>query len=146
MSYNQRTARDSHQKHHRQKVDSIYILDKKWYEINQCPVICLNKQTKTYALYRLWFQQHGLTLSPSIEAATADQILPLVRSGLGIGFVPESFLQDESECTGIDHISLKEPVPTRFISLVKHKNRSLSIAAAALEKTILAYHPKISQG
>lgn len=115
-------------------------------EINQCPVICLNKQTKTYALYRLWFQQHGLTLSPSIEAATADQILPLVRSGLGIGFVPESFLQDESECTGIDRISLKEPVPTRFISLVKHKNRSLSIAAAALERTILAFQSQIPQG
>ena len=35
--------------------------------------------------------QHGAIFSPDIEAATADQILPLVKHNLGIGFVPKDF-------------------------------------------------------
>ena len=35
-------------------------------------------------------------MPPEIEAATADQILPMVQSDLGIGFVPTDFLEKEN--------------------------------------------------
>ena len=105
-------------------------------DLCQYPLICLGQQTKTYALYSQWFRSHNLTLTPDIEAATADQILPMVRHDLGIGFIPEEFLPAAPEKEGIYPIKLKEEVPQRSICLVKHRERSLSIAAAKLEHMI----------
>ncbi len=58
-------------------------------ELSEYPLISLGSQTKTYEMYSRWFSRNGLSFSPVIEAATADQILPMVRNNLGIGFVPE---------------------------------------------------------
>lgn len=105
-------------------------------ELMEHPFICLGTQTKTYELYRKWFASHGVNFSPYIEAATADQILPLVKHDLGIGFVPEEFLKNESETTGIYRLHLKEETPMREICLVKQKEASLSIAAEKLKKML----------
>lgn len=106
-------------------------------ELSRYPIVCLGRQTMTYDLYDAWFHRHGLTLSPSIEAATADQVLPLVRSDLGVGFVPEAFLQGESEHTGILRLRLRERIPARSILFLRQKSRAPGIAATALEQTIL---------
>ncbi|MBO5069311.1 MAG: LysR family transcriptional regulator [Roseburia sp.] len=111
-------------------------------ELARYPLICLEPQTTTYALYADWFAQYGLSLEPDIEAATADQILPMIKNDLGIGFVPEEFLANESEATGTYRLSLLEKVPSRSICLLKRTNHSLSIAAKELEKNIL----KLTQG
>lgn len=79
---------------------------------------------------------NGCTLSPDIEAATADLILPMVRNNLGIGFVPAQFL----ECyptDGLILLDLKESVPTRKICLLKRKSQSMSAAGRELERMIL---------
>lgn len=106
-------------------------------ELTQYPIICLGRKTKTYDLYSDWFVQNGLVLSPAIEAATADQILPMVKHDLGIGFVPEDFLRNESSATGVYRLNLREQVPARSVCLVKRTDHSLSIAASKLEKMIL---------
>ena len=71
---------------------------------------------------------------PDIEAATADQILPMVRSDLGIGFVPEEFLEGNTDVARID---LAEKIPLRSICMIKRKEQPLSVAAKELEKLIL---------
>lgn len=106
------------------------------HELAEFPVISLGMHTKTYELYSEWFLQHGLDFSPSIEASTADQILPMVKNNLGIGFVPHDFLS-ESDTEGIIPIQLKETIPPRSVCLVKKADQTLSIAAKELEKMIL---------
>ena len=64
-------------------------------------------------------------------------MLPLVRSDLGVGFVPEAFLQGESEHTGILRLRLRERIPARSILFLRQKSRAPGIAATALEQTIL---------
>lgn len=39
--------------------------------------------------YRQFFLEHNAELKPDIEAGTTDQMLTLVRSDLGLAFVPE---------------------------------------------------------
>lgn len=107
-------------------------------EIAELPVICLGEQTKTYAFYSDLFLKHGLQFSPSVEAATADQILPLVRNNLGIGFVPKAFLEQSNAGEAVTVLNLKEPIPQRSICLVKRIGFSLSIAAKKLEEMIKA--------
>ena len=72
---------------------------------------------------------------PDIEAFTADQILPMVEADLGIGFVPEEFLEKWSNVCRID---LEEKIPERNVVVIKRKGQSLSVAAKELEKMILA--------
>lgn len=104
-------------------------------ELSAYPIVSLGAQTMTFAFYRDWFGQHGLVFQPDMETATADQILPLVRNHLGIGFVPERFL--ENEPAGILRIRLAEPIPPRAVCYLKRADAPLSIAAKELERMIL---------
>lgn len=101
------------------------------------PLICLTRETKTYAFYSSLFMKHGLVLEPEIEAATADQIIPLVKSDLGIGFVPEAFLKEDGERSNLFVLQLEEPIPQRHICLLKRADTPLSPAARALEEMLL---------
>lgn len=107
-------------------------------ELSEYPLISLGRETSTYKLYTEWFLSYGLTLTPDIEAATADQILPMVKNDLGIGFVPEEFLYNLKEDEKICRLNVKEMSPCRAISLVKCTDRPLSIAARELENLLTA--------
>lgn len=96
------------------------------------PIVSLDSKTKTYELYSKWFSDHGLVFSPDIEAATTDQLLPMIKHNLGIGFVPEMFVEHENESERIIRLHLKEKIPDGSICLVTHRERSLSIAAGKL--------------
>lgn len=104
-------------------------------ELIKYPIISLGAQTKTYAVYTNWFMQNGFTFAPDIEAATADQILPMVKSNLGIGFIPQAFLTEAVENTVLP-IQLTVPLPDRSICCLKRTDRPLSIAARELEHMI----------
>ena len=99
-----------------------------------CPMISLGPQTKSFELYSHFFADKGLTYHPEIEAATADQILPLVKADLGIGFIPKEFLV---EADGVHIIETEKPLPEREIRIVKRREQTLSIAAKELERLIL---------
>mgnify|MGYP002748364300 CR=1 FL=1 len=61
----------------------------------------MGKNTATHTFYQKIFYQNGLAIEPEIEAATADQILSLVESELGLAFLPEEMDELVEIC---DHI------------------------------------------
>ena len=103
------------------------------------PLISLCKGTSTHQLYTDWFQSQGLVFSPDIEAATADQILPMVRANLGIGFVPEHTASEAADDGSITILRLQDRPPERTIVLLKRKDTPLSVAAEKLEQILLQY-------
>lgn len=107
-----------------------------WEHLASVPIISLCKGTSTHHLYADWFRVHGQTFSPDIEAATADQILPMVRANLGIGFIPEQSAIEAAEDGSISILYPQYCPPERNISLVKRKDTPLSIAASKLEQII----------
>ena len=99
-------------------------------ELLDYPIISLGTGTSTFEFYFEESLKHNRNFSPDIEAATADQIVPpLVKHGLGIGFVPEQFLAEEEDVCAI---SLSKPLPTREIVLVKKKGHVLPLPAKEL--------------
>ena len=102
-------------------------------ELALYPIISLGAGTSTYDFYLEEFSKHNCGFSPDIEAATADQIIPLVKHGLGIGFVPEQFLDSE---TDVRALLLDEALPTRDIVLVRKKGDSLPLPAKELVNLI----------
>lgn len=106
-------------------------------ELADYPLIGLGASTATFDFYSEIFSDHGLKFLPDIEAATSDQILPMVKSGLGIGFVPESFAKEDVHLGTIFPVQLKTTIPRRTICLLKQENQGLSIAARELERMIV---------
>ncbi len=101
------------------------------------PIISVGAHTANYELYIQWFMKYGLQFAPEIEAYTSDQVLPFVRSNLGIGFVPDEILEEENS-ENLYRLKLKEPIPARSICFLKKKDQTLSIAARKLEEMIIA--------
>jgi len=98
-------------------------------EICNYPLVMMVEKTGTRAFYDNIFLENNQTLSPQMIAATADQILPMIKAGLGIGFVPEILFDDDPD---IRIISLAEDLPSRKICLVMRQGQELSIASKKL--------------
>ena len=49
-------------------------------DIISYPLICLGEGTASYSFYEAFYQKHKLILKPESEAATTDQILPMVQN------------------------------------------------------------------
>ena len=104
-------------------------------ELEAYPLITLGPGTTSYSFYSAVFAAQGVPFHPAIEAATADQIIPMAEAGLGVGIVPEEFLHPgDKVCT----ISLAQPLPRRAVCLVKRRAQPLSLAARELEQMLLA--------
>lgn len=103
-------------------------------DIAEQQLIGLGKNTKTYEFYSDIFAQNGLIYSPDTEAATADQILPLVKSDLGIGFVPEAFILSNYDQKSLCVLELHDVVIERCVCLLKNPDRPMSVAVKALER------------
>lgn len=108
-------------------------------ELTAYPLICLVKDTSTYAFYNQLYLEHNLIFEPEAEVATVSQILPMILNDLGIGFIPESFAAEPLKRKEIIRIPLLDTIPKRNICLVEDTSRPLSIAANALATMIRDY-------
>lgn len=109
-------------------------------ELTAYPLVSLDEHTTTYHFYDRFYRTNGLIIKPEIEVATTDQILPIVKSNLGLGFIPEVFAKEALALGDICRIPLQEEIPCREIYLVENEERPLTIAAGAL-KNMLIHHP-----
>ncbi len=100
-------------------------------EVFDYPFISLHKKSYHYNLTREYFAKLGLTREPDIEVSIVDQILPLIKSGVGLGFVPDLLAAHLLETGEIEEIPLGALPPTRRICLAEDRKRSLSLAARA---------------
>ncbi len=100
------------------------------------PVISLGRSTKTYEFYSRFFLSRDREWKTDIEVSTADQLLPLVRRGLGIGFIGTFFLRDALAAGEVVEIPLTDTPPQRSICLVEDPNRHNSIAAASILEAV----------
>ncbi|MFR8492417.1 MAG: LysR family transcriptional regulator substrate-binding protein [Mediterraneibacter gnavus] len=91
----------------------------------------------TWNFYHKLFLSHGLGLIPDTEAATTDQILPLVKAELGLAFLPEPMAKEALQQREIVQIHLQETIPERQICMVYDRKRPLSAAAQNLNNRYL---------
>ena len=101
-------------------------------ELLQYSLISLGRETMTWRLYSDWFMEHHLEYHPDIEAATADQILPMVQNDLGIGFVPEGFLEKMPE--NVYRLTIREAMPERRVCIIQREGALLYPAAKKLKE------------
>ena len=109
-------------------------------EMRNYPMICLGRETMTFRFYDRIFREHGVELAPDTEAATTDQILPLVKSELGLAFMPKPMAEAAIANREIVEIALEEEIPQRNICMVYDIHQPISAAARELKKVISDSH------
>ncbi|WP_158584490.1 LysR family transcriptional regulator [Lachnotalea sp. AF33-28] len=97
-------------------------------ELTGYPMICLESFTSTRQFLNHFFSTCGCLLSPDVELATTDLVVPVVKRNLGIGFVPEGFAAEELARGNIFKIDLREQIPSRYICAVTDHTRPQSEA------------------
>ncbi len=103
-------------------------------ELAQFPLVMLDKGTASRDFYEAFFAEYGAKLNPNVVVSNMNQLLMMVRAGLGIGFVSDLIPKLDSSYR---RIPITEPVPPRDLYLVYDTKRALNGAANALIRCIL---------
>lgn len=98
-------------------------------QLTEYPLISFAQGTKSREFIEQIYRNNNLTLTPAIESATADLILPMVKHNLGIGFIPEDMAKEAIEKGEIFKILLKESIPSRDICLIYEVQHPHSLAS-----------------
>ena len=99
-------------------------------ELSNYPLISLSDESMTRSFYRQFFLDHDAVLRPD----TTDQMLTLVKSELGLAFVPEPMAKDLLARGELVQLHLQEIIPTRSICLVYDHHRPLNTAARKFQQ------------
>ena len=105
-------------------------------ELSNYPLISLSDESMTRSFYRQFFLDHDAILQPDTEAATTDQMLTLVKSELGLAFVPEPMARHGLAQGELVQIPLQEIIPTRSICLIYDHHRPLNTAARKFQQML----------
>ena len=100
--------------------------------------ICVGSGSGTYAFYQQLFMRRSLPFRVDMEAATMDQVLPMIRCGLGIGFCPEAMAAPAIASGDVCRIPLQEHIPEREVCLIEDSSRPQSVAMKALKDLLCA--------
>ena len=88
------------------------------------------------ALSRAALQRRRPVLKPDTEAATTDQMLTLVKSELGLAFMPEPMAAPLLASGELVQLHLQEIIPSRSICLVYDHHRPLNTAARKFQQLL----------
>lgn len=97
-------------------------------ELNNYPLIMLDKNSSSRQNMDRYFRERGVTLSPCMELGSVDLLLECAKIGLGISLVIEQAATASLNNGELYKLQLAEPMPKHSIGLVTGKG-SLSVAA-----------------
>ncbi|QOY91230.1 LysR family transcriptional regulator [Paludibaculum fermentans] len=101
------------------------------------PMILMSQQSSVRILVDRAFQSMGHFPVPAYEATYMSTAIGMVKAGLGITFLPTSAFE-ASELGGLGSRILKEPGLTRRIVAIQKSGRTLSPAATAFLRALIA--------
>lgn len=102
-------------------------------ELVKYPWISLLPGTATRTYYEDFFADNSLDFTPQMSVATTDQVLPMIKAGLGIGFVPKNMMESTE---GLITVKLDKEPKRRSVCLVTDEEHPLSAASLALLEII----------
>ena len=80
--------------------------------------------TRTY--HEDFFADNSLDFTPQMSVATTDQVLPMIKAGLGIGFVPKNMMESTE---GLITVKMDKEPKRRSVCLVTDEEHPLSAAS-----------------
>lgn len=96
------------------------------YELQQYPILMLEKKSTTSQFLHNLFLENSLDLVPAIELSSNDLLIDLAKIGLGIAFIPDFCVKEMDQLSTID---LAVDIPPR--KLVAAYNHDIPLSDAA---------------
>ena len=101
-------------------------------DLEDLPVICLEKNTSTRRYMDRVLAENGVILNPEIELATSDILVQFAKRDLGIAEIVKDFAIPFLESGELFELELDNEIPARQICLVQDKKNPPSAAAQKL--------------
>lgn len=113
------------------------ILD--YQDLEQLPLICLEKNTSTRRCIDEWLHSKNIELHPEFELATSDMIVQFAMRNLGIGYVMSEFAKEHIRQGMLFPLTFKEGTPKRAFCIITNKNGHVSNAADKLLQMMITH-------
>ncbi len=104
----------------------------KYAELEELPIICLEKCTSTRTYVDHFLSQKGVVLHPEFELATSDMIVQFALRNLGIGCVVQDFAKEALEQEALFELKFENPIPQREFFVAYDAKQHLSTASRKL--------------
>jgi len=98
-------------------VDKVYKLD----EILAHPLISLEKNSTTRKIFEKFFSDNNCTFEPEMEFGSIDNIIEMVKLGVGIGFISATQNQKIIEDDNLAIINIEKTLPSIDVGLITNK-------------------------
>lgn len=108
-------------------------------DLTEYPLIMLERNTMSYAFFNQFYLNNGISIRVDTETTTINQVLPMVKYDLGLGFLPEDFVTEDLKNGSVFKIDLYEEIPHRNIVLVQDTRKPESTAARTLITDLIAH-------
>lgn len=135
ISYAQKTVCEFH---------DVFIANPAYFDLKQqeisfqklknYPILMLDRKSTTSEFLHNIFLQHQLNLIPEIELSSNDLLIDLARIGLGIAFIPDYCLTEDSRDLYVLHT--RENIPARRLAVSVNTHLPLSASTEAFLKLL----------
>jgi DNA-binding transcriptional LysR family regulator len=98
-------------------------------DLERYPMLALEKNTTTREYFEKLMADNGVDIKPEVELGSVDILIDMAKIGLGIAFVPDYCIKNETQNNELFEIDIKDALPVRYMGIVTLKNIPLSIAA-----------------
>ncbi len=106
-------------------------------DIKNYPFVCLRHSMQLRQFIDDVFAEEGLTVTPDIEADSADLLVPMICHNFGLGFVPRGMAEAAIAREEIFEVALDKKLPERQICMVSDEHHPQTNASREFIKSIL---------
>lgn len=97
-------------------------------ELENLPIISLEKKTSTRKFMDAFLEENGAALHPEFELATSDMIVQFALRNMGIGCVMREFAEEYLEAGKLFALRFNKIIPKRYFCIVTDGKNPLSAA------------------
>ncbi len=108
-------------------------------DLEHYPLVMLERNTMSYEFYNQFFLNNGISMHVSTETTTINQVLPMIKYDLGLGFLPDAFVASAIQKGEVFEIPLFEDIPSRSIVLIQDTRKPESTASNAFIKDLINF-------
>ena len=95
-------------------------------DLKEYPFVALSTQENGPNFYDKLFAMQGMNVLPAFKVDTASLLLPLVKRGLCLAFVPAPFLAQIDDSTDYFKVNIKDEMPSQTICIAAGEREGLS--------------------
>lgn len=101
-------------------------------DLTRFPLISLGDHSQSLPFFNTWAAKWGIQFHPELEVSSTEQILPLVRQGLGFSILPDFMTKAAVEQTDVIIAEIRESLPIRHLSALSLAGANISMAAESM--------------